>query len=313
MGKMSIRALIPDENRVWFVANEGRFGYHDFKDNTTFEKRIVFDSLKPEFRSIAKTQDFIFILSITNPALLYKIDKQTAKPKLVYIEKHDKVFYDSMKFWNNQEGIALGDPTGDCFSILITRDGGNGWIKMPCSLLPKLADGEAAFAASNTNIVIKGNHCWIVSGGKKARVFHSPDKGKTWEVFDTPITQGYQMSGIYTCDFYDEKTGIVAGGNYDEPESDFSNKAVTTNGGQTWKLVSDKTAFGYASCIQYVPDSKGKELVSVGATGLWYSADGGLSWEKLLNDQSLYTISFLDSQTAYAAGKDKIIRIRFKK
>jgi hypothetical protein len=27
-------------------------------------------------------------------------------------------------------------------------------------------DGEAAFAASNTNILIKGNNTWLVSGGK---------------------------------------------------------------------------------------------------------------------------------------------------
>jgi formylmethanofuran dehydrogenase subunit C len=34
--------------------------------------------------------------------------------------------------------------------------------------LPRTANGEAAFAASNTNIVIKGNNTWIVSGGMKA-------------------------------------------------------------------------------------------------------------------------------------------------
>jgi hypothetical protein len=43
--------------------------------------------------------------------------------------------------------------------------------------LPRTANGEAAFAASNTNIVIKGNNTWIVSGGMKARVFYSADKG----------------------------------------------------------------------------------------------------------------------------------------
>ena len=313
MGKISIRALVTEKNRVWFAANEGRFGYHDFDDHTTFEKRIVFDSLKPEFRSMAETKDFIFILSITNPALLYKVDKRTVKPKLVYTEKHPKVFYDSMKFWNDTEGIALGDPIEDCFSILITRDGGNNWAKLPCASLPKLFDGEAAFAASNTNIVIKNDQCWIVSGGKNARVSYSPDKGKTWSVFDTPITQGQQMTGIYTADFYDEENGIIAGGNYDKPDSAISNKAKTKDGGKTWALVADNAGFGYASCVQFIPQSNGKELVSVGATGLWYSADGGLSWQRLLNDNSIYVINFVDGETAYAAGRDKIVRIRFKK
>jgi hypothetical protein len=41
----------------------------------------------------------------------------------------------------------------------------------PSNKLPKVMDGEAAFAQSNTNILIKGNNTWFVSGGKKSRVF----------------------------------------------------------------------------------------------------------------------------------------------
>lgn len=312
-GKMSIRTLYHEPNKIWYAADQGRFGYVDLATNTVYEKRIVFDSLKPEFRSMAATKDFVYILSITNPALLYQIHKKSNKAKLVYTERHQKVFYDSMKFWNNDEGIALGDPTEDCFSVLITRDGGRNWQKVSCLSFPKLVDGEAAFAASNTNVVVKGEACWIVSGGKKARVFYSPDKGRSWQVFDTPITQGSQMSGIYTADFYDDKTGIVAGGNYDEPQNNRGNKARTVDGGKIWQLVSDDSGFGYASCIQYAPGSNGKEVACVGAMGFWYSSDGGLSWKKLLDDPSLYIIVFADGNTAYAAGKDKIVRIRFKK
>jgi hypothetical protein len=32
---------------------------------------------------------------------------------------------------------------------------------------------------------------------------------------------------------------------------------------------------GYASCIQYIPNSDGKSLVSVGVSGLYYSYDSG--------------------------------------
>jgi hypothetical protein len=28
-----------------------------------------------------------------------------------------------MKFWNNKEGIAMGDPIADFLSIIVTRDG----------------------------------------------------------------------------------------------------------------------------------------------------------------------------------------------
>src|SRR5690606_30831511 len=121
----------------------------------------------------------------------------------------ENVFYDSMAFWNEKEGIAMGDATDSCLSILITRDGGNHWEKLKCDLLPKVERGEAAFAASNSNIALFGDHAWIATGGKRARVFHSADKGKSWEVFDTPILQGRAMTGIYSIAFFDEKTGVI--------------------------------------------------------------------------------------------------------
>jgi photosystem II stability/assembly factor-like uncharacterized protein len=180
-----------------------------------------------------------------------------------------------MQFWNDNEGIAVGDPIDNCFSIIITRDGGETWNKIPCDKLPKIVDGEAAFAASNTNIIIKDNHTWIVSGGKKTRVFYSPDKGISWSVYETPIVQGEAMTGIFTADFYNDKIGFIAGGNYEKPNQNFQNKALTTNGGKTWRLVSENQGFGYASCVQFVPNSNGKQMVSVGTSGLFYSKDKG--------------------------------------
>ena len=127
------------------------------------------------------------------------------------------------------------------------------------------------------------------------------------------MVQGEAMTGIFTADFYNEQIGFIAGGNYEKPMQNFQNKAITTDGGKTWNLVAENQAFGYASCVQFVPNSAGKELVTVGAQGMFYSADAGQTWQQLLSDPTLYTIRFLDSDTAYAAGKNKIIKIEFKK
>ncbi len=311
--KISIRAVALDKDKVWYAADQSRYGFFDLKTNQKKEFQMTSEKSDLEFRSIAQTSSFIFILNVGNPALLYQISKKEGSAKLVYREEHEKVFYDSMQFWNDREGIAVGDPIEGCFSIIVTQDGGNSWQKIPASQLPKLEEGEAAFAASNTNIVIQGNHTWIVSGGKKSRIFYSADKGISWKVFDTPIVQGKQMTGIFTADFYDAKTGFISGGNYEIPTQNFDNKAQTNDGGKLWNLVAQNQAFGYASCVQYVPNGGAKKLVSVGASGLFYSADAGLSWKQLSKDGSLYTIRFLNNSTAIAAGKNKMIQIHFQK
>jgi photosystem II stability/assembly factor-like uncharacterized protein len=310
---ISIRALVIDANKIWYAGNNSRFGYYDLANNSKFEKKIIIDSLKLEFRSIAQTASAIFILNVGNPALLYKISKINNEINSVYNETHEKVFYDSMQFWNNKEGIAMGDPINDCLSILITRDGGDSWNKLSCNVLSEVEVGEAAFAASNTNIVIKGSNCWIVTGGKKARVLFSSDKGKNWKIVDTPIVQGSAMTGIFTADFYNESIGFIAGGNYESPKQNYGNKARTVDGGKTWELVAENQGFGYASCVQYFPESQGKSLLSVGFSGIYYSHDSGNTWKQLSTDPDLYTVRFLDNRTAIAAGKNKLIKIIFKK
>jgi photosystem II stability/assembly factor-like uncharacterized protein len=242
---------------------------------------------------------------------LYQVSKKTQKVKLVYKEVNPKVFYDCMQFWNDKEGIAIGDPTEDTFSVIVTRDGGETWTKLLSDKLPTNAQGESAFAASNTNIVIKGNDTWLVSGGKKARVFYSPDKAKTWKVIETPIVQGKAMAGIFTADFYDSKHGFATGGDYEFPELNSDNKICTKDGGKTWELIGQNQGFGYASCVQYVPGSNGKELVCVGPSGIQYSQDEGATWKQLSDDSKLFTIRFINKNTAIAAGYNKLIRITF--
>ena len=311
-GDFSVRAIQIDGDKVWFGANKGKFGWINFNTREVFQDAITPEK-NPEFRSIASNSEAVFFLNVGSPANLYKINKENLAKKIVYTENDKNTFYDSMKFWNEKEGIAIGDPTENCFSILITKDGGGSWQKLSCENLPKLIEGEAAFAASNTNVIVHKNKTWIVSGGKKARVFYSPNKGKSWQVYNTPIVQGEAMTGIFSGDFYDEKIGFVVGGDFENKEQNSGNKALTKDGGKTWELVSENSGFGYAECVQFVPNSKGKQLVTVGHSGINYSADFGKTWINLSRDSSFSTIRFVNNSTAIVAGKGKIVKIKFKK
>lgn len=309
--KMSIRAILIDKNIVWYANDQSSIGYCDLKSSTHWSKKINDSIVKSEFRSISQNSNAVFIANIGNPAFFYKLNKSDLEHHKVYEENNTKAFYDSMLFWNEKEGIAIGDPTEDCLSIVLTRDSGNSWKKTDCSLLPKVVDGEAAFAASNTNICINKNRTWIVSGGKKARLFYSEDKGKSWVVYETPIVQGLAMTGIFSADFYNEKIGAIAGGNYELPKQDSNAIAITFDSGKTWKIISENSGIGYVSCVQFVPNSNGKQIVTVGPSGLFHSVDSGETWKRLSSDNALYTLRFIDKNTAIAAGKNKIIRIKF--
>jgi len=310
---LSIRAITPiDESAVWFAANNGRVGLID--GATPKLATIHYEDSILAFRSIAKTKKAVFVLSISNPAVLYKIgvhNREATNIEEVYVEQAETVFYDAMAFWNDQEGIAMGDPTDGCLSVIITRDGGNTWKKSPCELLPKTEKGEAAFAASNSNIALHGNHAWLVSGGKRARIFHSADKGETWEVFETPIIQGKAMTGIYSVDFFDDKTGVIFGGNWEDQTYNEGNKAITKDGGKTWKLLSNGEGPGYRSSVRFVPGTKGNGIVAVGSLGISYSPDQGKTWEEL-SAEGFYALEFVNDTVAFASGRNKISRLIFK-
>ena len=308
---LSIRAIeILNDGNLAFAANNGTFGLYDPVNSRWSTSIQEFDSLNLQFRSVSHTSNDFFMLSVESPTLLYKTGDY-GWMQLVYKEDHEKAFYDSMEFWNDEEGIAIGDPTNECMSIIITRDGGETWDKLPCDRLPKVKEGEAAFAASDTNIAIVGDHTWVATGGKVSRVMHSPDKGKTWEVYETPIVQGTATTGIYSIDFYDELHGFAIGGDYTNPDDNTANKIRTGDGGKTWELVAQNLDPGYRSCVQYVPGREGKELVAIGFQGIDYSNDFGSSW-KHLSDEGFYTIRFLNDSVAYVAGKGRISQLNFR-
>jgi photosystem II stability/assembly factor-like uncharacterized protein len=310
---LSIRAIEPlDENRVWFAADKGKVGLID--GDTPKLAVIKYGDSLLHFRSIAANKDAIFVLSIANPAVLYKIGfngSEATNIEEVYNEKGDDVFYDSMKFWNENEGIAIGDPVENCMSIIVTRDGGNTWEKLPCEILPKVEKGEAAFAASNSNIAVFGNNAWVATGGRKSRVMHTADMGKTWEVFDTPIVQGKAMTGIYSIDFLDENNGIIFGGNWEDKPFNEGNKAITKDGGKTWKLIANGKDPGYRSSVKFVPGTEGQGIVAVGSPGISFSGDGGKNWKEL-SKEGFFAIEFVNDSVAFASGNNRISRLVFK-
>ena len=301
----SIRALeVENDSTCWFAGSKNKFGYTNDYAKTWKEKLIKYDTFNLEFRSISVTTNSVFILSIGSPALLFKIDKKTLNYKLVYKETNEKAFYDSMQFWDDENGIAVGDPTANCMSIVLTKDGGNSWNKIACENLPIAVEGEAAFAASNTNISLVNDMAFIVTGGKEANILVGSDYGKNWKKFKTPIIQGEKMTGIFSVDNLSMDTAIIAGGNWSSKESTVKAMAITVDG-NNWKIKENNP--GYISCIQFVP--KTKNLIACSTTGIYYSEDLAESWVKV-SEEGYYSFQISkNGEFLYFSGKNKLMSV----
>ncbi|MCE2611821.1 oxidoreductase [Flavobacteriaceae bacterium D16] len=305
---ISIRAIEIMDGSLAFAANKGVFGNIDLSSGKVRTAVQSYDSILPEFRAIAHTSTDFFMLSAGNPALLYKTG-ETGRMELVYSEMGAGVFYNAMAFWNDLEGMAIGDSMDGCLSVIITRDGGQNWSKLACDQLPTSVEGEGAFAASNSNIAIIGDTAWVAT--TQGRVLRTADRGRSWDVVQTPMESLAEAQGIFSIAFYNADTGFAIGGDYTKPEIKRANKALSQDGGKSWQLVAEGETPGYKSCVQYLPNSKGRGLVAVGYTGISYSSDSGNQWTDL-SREPFYTLRFLNDSTAFAAGKNRLARLSFK-
>jgi photosystem II stability/assembly factor-like uncharacterized protein len=222
----------------------------------------------------------------------------------VFETREKGAFLDAIAFWDNQHGIALGDPIGQRLFILTTEDGGATWKRIDTSNAPPMLAGEAAFAASGTCLTVFGtSNVWIgTGGGARARVFRSTDRGRTWSVADTPVHAGNSASGIFSVAFADAMHGVVVGGEYTKPKTPFDNNvALTADGGATWTKATGALPVGYMSAVAYLPGTNGRSLVAVGLGGTARSNDAGQSWT-MVDTVAYNSVVFASPTAGWAAG-----------
>src|SRR3974377_876651 len=102
-------------------------------------------------------------------------------------------FWDAVRFCDQEftrdhacskdYGVLIGDPINDIFAIFVTGNGGENWERWngrDPKHLPKAAEGESLFAASNEAAVVPGSNggFGFVTGGREAHLYfaqpHSP-------------------------------------------------------------------------------------------------------------------------------------------
>ncbi len=265
------------------------------------------DSL--DFRSIeAFNENKAIVVSAGCPASVYLTINAGKTWDLVWKNDDPEIFLNAVSFWNQTDGLVMGDPVDGSLFILKTVDGGNNWRRIPSQDIPKSLAVEGGFAASGTCLALADNgYAWIGTGGDSARVYLSKNAGLSWRVVNTPILSGSPMKGIYSLSFKNNKEGIAVGGEWNV-KAPTRSKAFTNDGGKTWTLVGGSHTYCSGSC--YVKDNI---YLACGQTGIDLSQDGGETW-KHVSDLHLYGIEFSESgKTGFGTGPlGRLVKISFK-
>jgi photosystem II stability/assembly factor-like uncharacterized protein len=237
---------------------------------------------------------------------MYRTDNAGATWRRTYTNRAETAFFDCMAFLDRRNGFVLSDPVHGKFRVLETWNGGRSWhVTNPAGMPPAL-EREFGFAASGQCITTRGaRHVYF--GTSAGRVFHSADKGRTWDVTRAPVRAG-GTSGLFALAFRNADDGVAVGGDYAHPYNSPRAVAFTTNGGSTWRPARGQTG-EYRSGVAYIPNAS-RTVVAVGITGTDVSYDGGRTWTKF-SRRSYDTIDCAGSAACYAAGDDgKVARLR---
>ncbi|SIT04785.1 hypothetical protein SAMN05421786_104318 [Chryseobacterium ureilyticum] len=306
--KISIRALELYDNKVWYSGTDSKFGFVDLK-NYKNQKQVLLSEKKLQFRTLAQDKNSFYAINIESPAYFFKINKKDLKFQTVFSDTAKTAFYDALHFVNDKLAYTFSDADKDhLLKLAVYKNGHWGMFKNNV----ELNEGEAAFAASNTNIASSKKYLWIATGGKASRIIRMDLKTEKLEVFKTPFIQGESSQGMYSIDFYDDQFGVAVGGDYTKQDANINNLATTTDGGETWQIQASGQNAGYTTCVKIKPGSKGKEMISVGDKHISYSSDFGKSWTKISDEKGFFVCEWIDGNRIVLAGNSKIAVMKLK-
>ncbi|KMU60664.1 glycosyl hydrolase [Elizabethkingia anophelis] len=307
--KISIRALEVSNGKVWYSGTESKFGFVNVND-TLDKKQIRLSDKNLQFRTLAQDKKYFYAINIESPANFFRVEKKSLKVENVFQDKGSTAFYDALHFTGGGAAYAFSD-TDESLKLKLAQMDKKGMWSIPNHNV-QLNKGEAAFAASNTNIASSKNYLWIATGGMSSRILRQNLNTQKWEIFNTPFVQGKSSQGMYSVDFYGDRFGIAVGGDYTAQKENQDNIATTTDGGKTWEIQASGKNGGYMTCVRIKPGSEGKEIIAVGDQHISYSVDYGKTWKVISEEKNLYVCQWLDRNTVVLAGNNKILKMKFQ-
>ena len=309
----SLRGLSAvDQATAWISGAGGRYAFTR-DGGATWHPGDVPGAEALDFRDVEAFPGGIAFLMSAGPGFSSRIYKTTdwgVTWTLQHANELEDAFFNGFAFWGQEAGALVGDPLEGRMFLLLTEDGGETWERPDGSRLPAFEPGEYGFAASGTNIATFGREgLAVVSGGSAARVFLSRDRGRTWEILQTPIAAGSPSSGIFSIAFRTPYDAVVVGGDYQEDRRTGGSIAISGDGGRSWTLAAEPHGVGYRSCVAWREDALRPMWVAVGTSGSSYSEDGGRSWVTF--DTAAFNAVAFAGPVGWAVGPEgRVARLR---
>ncbi len=196
-------------------------------------------------------------------------------------------FTNFVYFWDENNGVCMGDKRGGYFEIYTTTNGGTTWVRTPSANIAA-STGQYGYTGK---YFVQGNTIWF--GTETGELMRSTNKGLNWTKIATPITDFGSATSNGEFTFKDDNNGVL--------QQTVSNVFyVTTNGGTTW--TTQATTGMFWGAIAYAGSGM---LVSGGSSddnfGSSYSLDNGVTWTGI--DLFSHTsLNFKNATLGYGGG-----------
>ncbi len=182
-------------------------------------------------------------------------------------------FVNGIHFFDNNNGIFLGDPKNNKFGIGVTSNGGQNWTQINAPPVP--LSQETGLVGS---IYWHGDNCWF--GTTKGRVFRTTNRGISWS--SGAINKALN---IYSLAFKDDYNGIAVYSESTQPDADRL-IASTTDRGATW--IGNKynmTQNGHLPVHAFYPDSSSMIYILCSMGEVQGTSNQGTSWYPVLSEK----------------------------
>jgi hypothetical protein len=277
---------------------------------------------KLDFRGVQAFDANTAIVMSSGPgdqSRLYKTTDGCHSWKLLFTNPDKDGFWDAIRAGDpdDPDGTVIRIPDHVRSRALVLGDSVNGelrlwewkegWedreLELSHSMKGKSDLGEGSFAASNSVLQIANtkqiNPTWEYAfrfaSGTAAHSYISmvriertskcePCRQESSRV-EVPMSQGTDSSGVFSFDFRTDLVGVAVGGDYKKPDALIRAAAITSDGGESWKLAIIPP-HGYRSAVAYDPTTK--TWITVGPNGTDISTDDGKNWRALHPDPALH-------------------------